>query len=91
MSRNKFAFRRRNCLAKIEARTTVKTHCRPHKSYNWQQQTTVSSQKHNESLPPAVVFTAKLKVAQHDCDFCTGDDENHKNEAQEAEEVVELV
>jgi len=85
------AFRQSNCLARTEAQTTVNTQCRLLKQNIWQQQTTVWSQRHNESLPPAVVFTAKLKVAQHDCDFCTGDDEDHKDEAQEAKEVVELV
>lgn len=44
-----------------------------------------------EDAPPAIVFTAKLEVAQHYGDFCTCDDQDHKDQAKEAKEVVELV
>ena len=43
------------------------------------------------SSPPAVVFTAQLEVAQHYGDLCACDDQDDKHQAQEAEQVVELV
>ena len=41
--------------------------------------------------PPAVVLTAELEVAQHNGDLRAGDHQDHKHQAKEAEEVVELV
>lgn len=38
-----------------------------------------------------VVLAAQLEVAQHYGDLCTGDDQDDKYQAQEAEEIVELV
>ena len=43
------------------------------------------------SLPPAVVFTAQLEVAQHYGDLCARDHQDDKHQAQEAKQVVELV
>lgn len=43
------------------------------------------------NTPPAVVLAAELEVAQYYCDLCACDDQYHKDQAQEAEEVVELV
>ena len=41
--------------------------------------------------PPAIVFAAELEVAQHYGNLCACDDQDHKHQAKEAEEVVELV
>ena len=38
-----------------------------------------------------VVLAAELEVAQHNCDLRTCDEQNDEHEAQEAEEVVELM
>ena len=43
------------------------------------------------SAPPAVVLAAELEVAQHNGDLRAGDNQDHKHQAKEAEEVVELV
>ena len=41
--------------------------------------------------PPPVVFAAQLEIAEHDGDLGTGDEQDDEHQAQEAEEVVELV
>ena len=38
-----------------------------------------------------IVFATQLEVAQDDGDLCAGDDQDDKHQAQEPEEVVELV
>lgn len=49
--------------------------------------------RHNSSrdIPPSVILTAQLEVAEHNGDLCACDDQDHKYKAKEAEEVVELV
>lgn len=43
------------------------------------------------AIPPVVVLATKLEVAEHDGDLRAGDDQDDEHQAQEAEQVVELV
>ena len=38
-----------------------------------------------------VILATELEVAEHDGDLCAGDDQDDEHQAQEAEQVVELV
>lgn len=44
----------------------------------------------NNNAPPVVVLGAQLEVAQHDGDLRARDRQDHRHQAQEAEQVVEL-
>lgn len=48
-------------------------------------------QNRTRDVPPAVVLAAELEVAQHYGDLCACDDQDHKHQAKEAEEIVKLV
>ena len=57
----------------------------------WFRQVEHDSRGTSRNIPPSVILTAELEIAEHNSDLCACDDQDHKHEAEEAEEVVELV